>query len=47
MIDPEEIKDEDDVFLENEEGAFLSRDEHIGQPLHNKIENLIPYLLAY
>lgn len=47
IIDPEEIKDEDDEFLENEEGAFLSRDEHINQSLHNKIENLIPYLLAY
>ena len=47
MIDPEEVKNEDDVFLANEEGAFLSRDEHIKQPLHNKIEHLIPYLLAY
>ena len=43
----EEPVDEDQEFLENEEGAFMSKEEHVNQLLHKKIEHLIPYLLAY
>lgn len=47
----EEIKqplgEGDEEFESDDEGAFLSKEEHINQPLHKKIDHLIPYLLAY
>ena len=41
-----DILDEDEL-LENEEGAFMSHEEHINQPLYKKIEHLIPFILAF
>ena len=32
---------------ENKEGADMTEFEHIHQPLHKKVDNMIPYLLAY
>lgn len=36
-----------DGFMSDEEGAFLSEDEHVNQPLVKKIDNMIPFLLAF
>jgi len=47
ILDPLSEELEDENLSEGDECAFLSQDELIHQPLHKKIENLIPYLLAF
>jgi hypothetical protein len=43
---PEE-EDEIPADLADEEGAYMTESEHVHQPLHKKVEHLIPYLLAH
>lgn len=42
-----QMTSEGDENQEDKEGADLTESEHSTQPLHKKIENIIPYLLAY
>lgn len=46
-VDNNEKVAEEGQNLEEAEGADMTDTEHTNQPLHKKVENIIPYLLAY
>lgn len=43
----QEKSDDKNLDLDDAEGADMTELEHINQPLHKKIEHMVPYLLAY
>lgn len=47
LLKGEDEADETIMSLDDAEGADMTEFEHVNQPLHKKIEHMIPYLLAY